>query len=407
MRDILRIIDANLNRAREGARVIEEHCRFLLDDPALSARLKAIRHGLAAVEHAIGRDALLAARDTDHDVGRHITGANEATRADANDVVAANLRRLQEALRVLEEYAKTLVGNAVADDATAIRDAVASLGHARYESYSLERELAPGVARSAQARRALLAQARLMLIVTAELCGDLGAEGVIRAAHGGGVRCFQLREKQESDRARIRQFEGLVRLIRELDEASGAQSLVLINDRADMALALGADGVHLGQDDLSVADVRRIGGAALLIGRSVRNESELTAALREGADYLGAGSMFTTQTKQRVILNGPEWGAKAAGLARPLPVFCIGGITLGNMRLLAEAFDANTRQAEGGPSRHESVTDGSAGGGVVRGRADGDSGDCHNLVMRVAVSSGICSASDPCISAREFFSSVE
>jgi thiamine-phosphate pyrophosphorylase len=167
---------------------------------------------------------------------------------------------------------------------------------------------------------------------------------VINGAHAAGVRCFQLREKEGSDRERVARLEAMLRTIRELGHGTeGGSSLVIVNDRVDFALTLQADGLHLGQDDLGIAEARRIAGPRLLIGKSARNEAELRGAMVAGADYLGAGSMFQTITKQKVILNGPEWGGLATEIAAPLPVFCIGGIDPANLAALTAAFPAGVQ----------------------------------------------------------------
>jgi len=363
MRSVLRILDANLNRAREAARVVEEHARFLLDDADLCGRLKAIRHALASVETAIGRDRLLAARDTDGDEGRTVTGAMEYSRSSPGAVATANIRRLQEALRVLEEYSKVsgIFGESVTGDIAR------ELEQARYQAYETERALMRhGVATgSGPARRALLSKQRLMLVLTSSLCSPNSPDEVIRGAWSAGVRCFQLREKDGSDRERLLRLDGLVKRLRDLaGDSNGDPAIVIVNDRVDFALAIGADGVHLGQDDLGMAEARRIGGNDLLIGRSTRNEAELRGAMLSGADYVGAGSMFQTATKQKVILNGPAWGATAATIAAPMPVFCIGGIGCENISTLKAAFTHET--------------------------AGGD-----HPTLRIAVSSAVCGSPDP------------
>ena len=107
-RDTLRIIDANLNRASEGLRVLEDVARLVLDDAAISAQLKALRHGLVRTSPGFQR-ALIQSRDAAGDVGRATTVAGEDEARDLQSLVVANARRVQESLRVLEELAK-LVG---------------------------------------------------------------------------------------------------------------------------------------------------------------------------------------------------------------------------------------------------------------------------------------------------------
>jgi thiamine-phosphate pyrophosphorylase len=129
----LRIIDANLNRAREAARVIEEHARFVLDASGTAARLKDIRHALREVGEEIdgGTGRLIAARDTPGDVGTALSTPGEMTRTDEASVLSASFKRLQEALRVIEEYAKL-----------DCPDAATRAQGLRYEAYALEAELA-------------------------------------------------------------------------------------------------------------------------------------------------------------------------------------------------------------------------------------------------------------------------
>src|SRR5262249_54285171 len=106
--DAARVIDASANRAREGLRVVEDYCRFVLDDAVLCGELKRLRHDLAAALEHLAPQTLLEARDTAADVGTQISTASERSRAAPLDVARANLKRLGESLRSLEEFAKVL-----------------------------------------------------------------------------------------------------------------------------------------------------------------------------------------------------------------------------------------------------------------------------------------------------------
>ncbi len=147
------------------------------------------------------------------------------------------------------------------------------------------------------------------------------AEGWIEA----GVSLLQLRAKSLSLGPLLDLTDALVTLARP------AGALVIVNDRADVARLAGADGVHVGQDDLSVADVRALLGPGALVGLSTHSADQVRAACREGASYVAIGPVFETRTKARpdpvVGLGGVEI---AAGLARErgIPVVAIGGITL-------------------------------------------------------------------------------
>ena len=129
---LYRVLDANANRAREGLRVVEEYLRLALDDAEFSARLKKLRHAVtAAVVGMRIEDRLLAARESDGDVGATDPKGTEGSRDDMLHVVTANLRRSQEALRVLEEYSKLVSERACAD-----------FKRLRFETYTLEKDIA-------------------------------------------------------------------------------------------------------------------------------------------------------------------------------------------------------------------------------------------------------------------------
>ncbi len=123
-------------------------------------------------------------------------------------------------------------------------------------------------------------------------------------------------------------------LVMRLGEACAAwRPLIIVNDDLAAALQSGADGVHLGQQDLPVPAARRVAGRALLIGLSVHDVPQARAAAGLGADYIGCGAMFPTATKERALVIGPAELPRAARAAR-LPCFAIGGIDLANVALL-------------------------------------------------------------------------
>lgn len=150
----------------------------------------------------------------------------------------------------------------------------------------------------------------------------------VEAALRGGVTCVQLREKQ-LDRE---QFIQLGRSIGCLCQRYGVP--LLINDDLEVALACGADGVHVGQDDLPVEEVRRRVGDKLIVGVSAHNPEEARRAYEGGADYLGAGAVFGSTTKTNVTALSHET-LRAICDAVPIPVVAIGGITRDNLPRLA------------------------------------------------------------------------
>jgi thiamine-phosphate pyrophosphorylase len=311
--DLARILDANANRAREALRVVEEYCRFVLDDAFLTGELKRLRHGLAAALSFLPTHLLLRARDTQGDVGTAITTAAEQQRASTSAVAQANLKRLQEALRALEEYAKL-----------AMPESAAALEQLRYQSYTLEKAILIG-----GASRERLAAVRLYVLLTAAHCrGSL--EWTIQEAAAGGATMFQLREKNLSDR------ELLVRAAEVCRWVHAAGALFILNDRPDIARLVGADGVHVGQDELPVKEVRRIVGPELLVGVSTHDIGQCRQAILDGADYLGLGPTFASGTKKFETLAGLEYVRQVAA-ETTLPAFAIGGIDATNVEQVVAA----------------------------------------------------------------------
>jgi len=293
-----RIIDANLNRAREAMRVLEDFARFAIDDAATSRTLKHMRHDLAAAARLWPISELLAARDTPGDVGTRITTDGEECRQSIADVVTAAARRLTEALRVLEEYAKL-------DNATA----AAAIERIRYRAYDIEKCLVPIARRHApdpqsdapnpECRVSAFANVRLYVLITESLCRRSWLR-TARDAIAGGADCLQLREKHLGD------AELLARAKRLADLCHRHRVLCIINDRPDIARLAGADGVHLGQTDMPVAAAREIAGPRLLIGKSTHNLAQFRRALRERPDYLAIGPMYDTATKPQRHIAGPD-----------------------------------------------------------------------------------------------------
>lgn len=150
---------------------------------------------------------------------------------------------------------------------------------------------------------------------------------VLQQACDGGARLFQYRDKQ----AAMREAYRTASTLRERAAALGC--LFIVNDRCDLALAVEADGVHLGQEDLPIAIARQLLGPQRLIGASTHRPEQVTQATLEGADYLGYGPIFETATKSdHEPVVGVAGLQAMRGLTR-LPVFAIGGMTL-------EAVDA-------------------------------------------------------------------
>ncbi len=311
--DTARILDASANRAREALRVLEDYARFTLADAYLSGQLKQLRHDLAQALSLLPASLLLEARDTLHDVGTAISTEAEWQRPSLQAVIQANAKRLQEALRSLEEYGKVV----------AIEFAQ-QIEKIRYATYTIERAIVHG-----GRTRDRLADAQLYVLVTDALC-NASLVGTVKEAALGGAQIIQLREKSIDDRTLLAR----ARDVRAVTRAAGV--LFIVNDRPDIARLADADGVHLGQDDLPIQQARRIVGPDALIGVSTHSIEQVRRAVLEGANYLGIGPTFPSQTKSFAAFAGLDF-VKQALAETSLPAFALGGIHPGNIEQVRAA----------------------------------------------------------------------
>ena len=150
----------------------------------------------------------------------------------------------------------------------------------------------------------------------------LDAAECARAFAAAGVKLLQYRDKRSGP-------QGILRAVEQIREAlGGAECRLILNDRADLAMLAGADGVHLGQTDMNPADARRVVGTGVLIGHSTHNEAQVRAEAEGAADYLAIGPVYATATKEN---PDPVVGLDGVLAARALtakPLVAIGGITL-------------------------------------------------------------------------------
>ncbi len=308
-----RILDASANRLREGLRVVEDYVRFILDDAHLSCLIKNCRHRLRTILEPLSQHQLIASRDTQGDVGTTIQTAAERTRGTPRSVAVASLKRAQEATRTLEEYSKLLDHSSGVDTSMSIQ-----LESLRYDLYTLEKAIL-----TTAASQQTLAERRLYLLLTAELCrGDY--ETTLRDAISGGVGIVQFREKTLPDR------DLLALACRVRDITRETDTLLIMNDRPDLAVLCDADGIHVGQEELSVRSVRKIAGSDRLVGVSAHSIEQARQAVLDGADYLGVGPVFPSQTKSFDDFAGLDLVRNAADEIS-LPWYPIGGITATNV----------------------------------------------------------------------------
>lgn len=310
---VARILDANANRAREALRVLEDFARFDLNDASLSRRIKAARHELSETLGGEMSRLMVRCRDSESDVGRSIETESEYSRATVDDLVVTAGKRAAEALRVMEEYAKTF-------DA----DRARRFERLRYNLYEIEFAIAIRIH-----ARDRFGHVKLYVLLTEAFCSGPWLE-TARLAIKGGADCIQLREKSLTDRELLDRTRILARMCRD------ARVLLILNDRPDVARLGGADGVHVGQDDLPISDARRMVGPSRLVGLSTHTIEQARRAMALSPDYLAVGPMFETATKPQARIPGPTL-AKAVRDETSLPIVAIGGIDEENVATVVQA----------------------------------------------------------------------
>lgn len=169
------------------------------------------------------------------------------------------------------------------------------------------------------------------LLLDEQWASRLDLSRVMESAVRCGIRLFQYRNKTDSMDAVVIKAKAL----RAVAARSGV--VFIVNDRCDVALAVGADGVHLGQEDLPLDVARRIMGPDNVIGVSTHRPEDVTQATRGGADYIGFGPLFPTTTKEHHAPIVGLSGLRGIRSLTPLPVFAIGGITFESLRAVREA----------------------------------------------------------------------
>ncbi|EMI57489.1 thiamine phosphate synthase [Rhodopirellula sallentina] len=322
---IMRVLDANANRAAEGLRTLEETARFVLNAHALTSRLKTLRHDLATAIQLLPRMQLLRARDTAGDVGTNATTQSEHQRSNVRHIVSAGTGRTQQALRCLEEYGK------IVDAEMAKR-----VEQIRYRCYDVFAELEQVCVLGGD-RLSRLQRARVYALI------DGGEDETAMVQRIGlladaGVDIIQLRDRSLDDRTL---FE---RAVAGTAVTGRLGVLWIINDRADIAAASNADGVHVGQEELPVGQVRRIVGSQSIVGLSTHDIHQVREAFASTADYIGCGPVFPGITKQFERFPGCDFLCEVsreissrADHSETRPAFAIGGIGASNIDQVVRA----------------------------------------------------------------------
>ena len=289
-----RIIDANINRCIEALRTLEEYTRFISLDAASCNQLKGLRHSLSRSFSQEQRKAQLLSRNSEFDIR---SSENNPSRNDLLDILQANFSRLQEALRVLEEYTSKPEFN-----------------RARYLSYDLEKNILAPLMCNKIPKGIYLISDNVDILVQ-------GLEW--------HVSCIQLRGKSASKTKLLEKALFIAPL------AKKAAIPFIVNDYLDVALSAQADGLHTGQDDLPIHYLRSIVGPNFILGRTTHSLKQGLKAQQESADYVSVGPIWETPSKPNREGIGFEY-LKQATYKLQIPYVAIGGINLSNAKHIVE-----------------------------------------------------------------------
>lgn len=296
---VLRHIDVCINRIQEASRLLDEICRFHFNLPVIQKELKEFRHQLKNLFN-INYNHLINARDSLNDMGFSYTLNSEATRDSISAIIRSSCKRIIESLRILEEYAK------LPEFKNLVNLNIETL---RQKFYALEKEL-------------ILKSCKWIF---KESVYPINPESNFENFLTEISFCssfFQLRLKNKSKLEIISIIQDIKKNYPELK--------IIINDHVDIAIAEDLAGVHLGQDDLPLKSARKILGDQKIIGISTHSLKQAKEAEEAGADYIGFGPVFPTNTKQT------GYSAKGLELLREIcskisiPVVAIGGINKTN-----------------------------------------------------------------------------
>jgi len=307
----LRIIDANLNRIGEGLRLLEDLARLLLNDTALTQQLKTMRHEILKGDWPF-QQQLLQARNSEGDVGISLEAPGDAKQRELPLMVVANARRVQESLRVMEELAK-VPGTKPKLDPERFKQA-------RFNLYTIEQTLLAKLLRQDKIKRL---PGLYAIIDTQALKGRSQLE-IASQVIRGGAKAVQLRDKLRSKKELLPIAQQLRNLCAEHNV------LFVVNDYLDLALAVDADGLHLGQNDLPIKVTRKLLPIDKILGCSTTTVDQAIAAQSEGADYIAVGSIYPTTSKETATVVGLET-LRQIRQAVTLPLVAIGGINKDNV----------------------------------------------------------------------------
>ena len=311
---VLRIIDANINRCAEGIRVVEEIVRFVVEDEELTRSVKELRHRIRALSGLFSADTTRF-RDSAGDVGSRFSTASEEKRESLAGTARANFFRVEEGLRVIEEFGKLINP-----------DGARSAKGLRFRVYELEKAFMAG----GPADRPFPELPFLYTFIDRSIVAENEVAGVAAALIEGGSGMIQYRAKDIPVSAMRSDLAVAVPL------AEKAGIPLIVNDLPELAAETGAGGVHLGLSDSDPSEARAMLGPARIIGLSVRSPADIAAAPIDLLDYVAVGAVFATSTKDDAFVAGLD-AVASARRSTGIPIVAIGGIGPENARSVLDA----------------------------------------------------------------------
>jgi len=307
-------IDANINRAMEGVRVCEDILRFSVNSEN-SVKFKELRHMIGGFSKRFSKSMLLHGRDVDNDEQKFLDLASEKERGSVSDLFGANIHRAIEAVRSIEEFSK-LVDYKNGGQSSSFQEI-------RFNLYNLEKEIMPGLMKK---EKLSAFENSLYSLLDSSFVKNNDYIGTALRLIEGGASVIQLRMKNFPPKEVLSAAGDVADLCRE------KKVIFIINDHPDIAYLVNADGLHLGQDDIPIAEARRFLPDDNIIGISTHSYEQAMAVRGQSPDYIAIGPVFDTKSKTGELIEGI--GTSIVNEIKKdidIPLVAIGGITSDNV----------------------------------------------------------------------------
>ncbi len=304
------ILDVNLNRLTESLKFIEDYIRFIIKENSILEKIRNTRNNFFLLKKSLPLIDLVSYRQSEIDPGRKAK-FDSIRRKNEIDLILANFSRAKESARTIEEILRQRN-----------RSLSTIIKKIRFQIYDIEKI----VLQKFQKRF----DPRLYVIVDEQYIDKMPLEEMIKILQDNSATMMQLRIKTLSDKT----FYYYAKKIRKL--ITGSEFKFIINNRIDIALAVNADGVHLGQEDIPLKQAKDLIGNKFIIGVSAHNLTEALRAQDNGADYLGIGAIFPTKTKHDARICGLDLISKLKNRI-DIPIIAIGGINNKNYKEVLRA----------------------------------------------------------------------